>query len=761
MSEHTWERRIVDAILTARVLVLAIVLGITAVAGVFAGRVEFDSDIEIWFLEGDENLATYRDFLKRFDADELTVLGVFADDVFAPEVLQAVKKITDATMKEVPHAWRVRSLTNTDIVRRRGPGHVAVEPLVEDLPEDAEGYAELRKEALANPLLVGNLVSADGKATGLVVELDARDNNFTAKVAFIEGIRRLAVLHLPGSAEFHIAGSPPLDEAFYKYTERDFTILGPAAGLVVVFATLLLFRRWSAAVVPLSVVALANIWLFGLMGFLGLKINLVSSGLVALVLAVGVADSVHVLSDYYQALMKGMERDEAVAHATASLLVPCLFTSATTAAGFLALLTSDLAPISEFGWLAAVGVAIAFILSMTFIPCVLRYAKAPDPKFIERQRTGRVSRLLVWLGRPTPRRARITLAASVGLLLLAGYGLTKLDTEANPMNYFLPGDPVRESMTRVDQELGGASSFEFLVTTPDGGLKDPQTLVRLEAFANRVETLPGVARVLSVLDTLKETRKALTDGEQAGIPTPADHPHLAAQLYLFLEGADDFRTMVQGDYSVARLTARVRLSEANKLQREVHRVDAWIEELNDPTLTIVPTGFVKLMSDMEGYLFRSQISSLGLAIVIITGMMFLLLRSVRLGLFSMIPNLVPIALGLAFMALLGYALDPGTVMIGSIALGLVVDDTVHYLVRLKRNLGGGSLEDAIDRSMAQTGRPIIVTSLILAGGFATMGLGSFTPNVAFGLVTAGVILFAVVADLVMLPAALLVVRPKV
>ena len=755
-----WERRIVDAVLRHRLLVLGAVLAITVVAGYYASRVEFDSDIEIWFLEDDPNLVTYRDFLDRFSADEITVLGVFADDVFDPEVLGAIDKITEAAPDAVPHLWRVRSLTNVKIVRRRGPGHVAVERLTEGAPTDPDALAELREEALGNPLVAGNLVSADGKATAVILELDSKHNNFTDKVEFIEGLRGLARLHLPGSVEFHIAGGPPLDEAFYKYTERDFSLLGPAAALVVILAAFVLFRRVSAALVPLSVVGLASVWLFGLMGFLGLKINLVSSGLVALVLAVGVADSVHVLSDYYQALMGGMERDEAVAHATSTLIVPCLFTSLTTAAGFLSLLTSDLAPISEFGWLSAVGVVIAFLLSVTFIPCVLRYARPPDPAFVARQRDGRISRLLGWLGRPSPRRARATLGVSLVLVALAAWSITKLSTDANPMNYFLPGDPVRVAMQKVDTELGGSSSFEFLVTTRDGGLKDPEVLVVLDAFARRVESLPGTARVLSVLDSLKETRKALTDGEEVGIPTTTDHPHLAAQLYLFLEGEDDFSNLVQGDYAVTRLTARVRLSEANKLTAEVHHIDAWLKETNSDKLTIEPTGFVKLMADMEAYLFRSQVSSLSLAFVVITLMMFVLLRSVRLGLFSMIPNFVPIALGLAFMAVVGFPLDPGTVMIGSIALGLVVDDTVHFLVRLRRNLADAALPDAIDRSMAQTGRPIIITSLILAGGFATLGLGSFTPNVAFGLVSATVVLFALAADLVILPAVLLVLNPR-
>ena len=406
--------------------------------------------------------------------------------------------------------------------------------------------------------------------------------------------------------------------------------------------------------------------------------------------------------------------------------------------------------------------AIAFVLSMTLIPCLLTLFPAPPPEFVVRQRQSRLTHFLEWLGRPSRAFARAVLVAS--LLLTAGgaLALSHLDTEANPMNYFLPGDPVRDAMQRVDHEFGGSSSFEFMVETKPEGLKDQAILHRLDELSRRLESLPGVTNVLSVLDSLRETRRILTDGDSDAVPGPDDHPNLAAQLYIFLESDSDFSRDMLQNYSLTRLTARVRMSEAHLLTAEEPRVAGWLSgEFGGDDLRVRSTGFIKLMSEMEDYLVTSQIRSLLVAFTVIGLMMFLLLRSFRLGLFAMIPNFVPIAGGLAFMSIAGIALDPGTVMIGSIALGLVVDDTVHFLVRLKRNLADHELPEAIARSMHQTGRPIILTSLILAGGFGTMIFGSFTPNVAFGAVSAVVILMAVAADLLLLPAALLVLRPKV
>ena len=755
------ERRLVDVILRLRVVVLVVIALISAVAATFAAQVGFDSDIEIWFLDDDENLTTYHTFLDRFEADEITIIGLFGDDLFTPEVIAAVDAITEAAADK-PHVHRVRSLTNVKVVQSKGPGHVAVERLMTEVPLDDEAALALRDRVLAHEILQDNLVGASGQAIAIIAELDPAGNNFDDKITFVEALRGLAAEHIPPGVEWHVAGSPVLDEAFFKYTERDFAILGPLAFLVVVLACLLLFRRAIAVFVPLGVVGLSLIWLFGLMGALGVEINIISSGLMALVLAVGVADSVHVISDYLQALMAGHERDEAVAHATATLLVPCLFTSTTTAAGFLSLLIGDLEPVRQFGWLAAIGVTVAFVLSMTVIPCVLSLVPAPPPAYVVRQRQGRLTHLLERLGRPSRGAARAVVLASLALTVAGGFAVGQLDTEANPMNYFLPGDPVREGMQRVDQELGGSSSFEFMVETAPGGLKDHAILQRLDDLATRLESLGGVTHVLSVLDSLRETRRVLTDGESDAVPGPDDHPHLAAQLYLFLESDSDFSRDMRENYSLTRLTARVRMSEANLITAEEPRVAGWLrDDFGSDGLRVRSTGFIKLMSEMESYLFTSQVRSLLVAFTVIGLMMFLLLGSLRLGLLAMIPNFVPIAAGLAFMAVAGIALDPGTVMIGSIALGLVVDDTVHFLVRLKRNLADHELPDAIARAMHQTGRPIILTSIILAGGFGTLGFGSFTPNVAFGAVSAVVILVAMLADLVLLPSALLVLNPRV
>ena len=751
--------RFASFILRRRILVLALLALACIVAGNYACHLEFESSLEIWFRETDPNLTTYREFLDLFQADETLAYGLFCDDVFSPDTLATIDRMSRVA-EAIPFVHRVRSLATIKVFEAHDDT-VGIVRLMEAPPATADEADAIRRRATSQPLLAGNLFSHDGKATAIVVEMEHAANTTGEKARVVEQLAALARAESRDGRRVLLVGSPIFDTAFLRYTKRDFLLLAPAALLLVMLVVFIVFRRLSAALVPLSVVLLATLLTFGLMGALDIRINALTASLVSLILAVGVADSVHLLADYYQRLMQGLTPDQAVAKSIEHLLVPCFFTSATTCAGMLSLRVSELAPVRQFGWLAAVGVGFAFLLSFTYIPAVLRLARAPDPAFVARQAVGPMSRLLERLGRPSLGWSRAVLVVGALLTVGSAVAVTHLETGANPMNYFKKDDPHRVETAEYDAKLGGSTSIEYVVHAADEGFKDPAKLRRLAAFQDWLEGRRGVARTFSVVDSLKDVNRVMNGGDPRFSLVP-DSPALAAQYYLFMESEPDFESMLQPDYEVGRITARVDISDAGQLARNVPQLEAKIAtDFPDDDLTVEATGFVRLMNRMGVYLLSSQRRSFAVAFTVITLMMMLLLRSLRLGLFSLIPNILPILLGLAFMALAGIDLDPGTVMIGGIALGLVVDDTVHFLVALRRQVRlTPTIDEAVATTMRATGRPIIVTSIVLAAGFSILCLGNFTPNISFGMVSAVVILTALVADLVMLPAALIVIRPR-
>ena len=753
--------RYIETFFYYRKLILLIVGILTSIFLYFSMRVTFDNSIEIWFLKDDESLQTYMGFLDRFGADEVIILAMLADNIFRPDMLATLDKVTRAVEEASPFIYRVRSLTNIRIAASSNEV-IHIGPLIEKLPETQTEADIIREQALNNTILVKNLFSKDCKATAIIIELDPKGNNIASKIEVSSNLRKICQKYASEDIQLLLAGSPIFDDAFFRYNQRDFVIFGPVTLLFVLITCFLVFRRLSSTVIPLAVVILALIWTFGTMGIFNIKLNAISITMLAIILAVGVANTIHILADYYQQLMSGKTPNQAVRSSISNLFIPCLFTSMTTCAGMLSLTISALKPMREFAVFSAYAVALAFIFSFTVVPLVLHLSRPPNTAFVARQQKGLISRILRLLGAPSKKSSVCVVLIMLLLFPLAIWQLRYLDVGSNPIGYFKEDEPLIKDLKTIDNALGGSTTAELLVKAPNEGLKEPKILKRLDNLERWLEEQNGVSSVFSIVDTLKELHRVFNEDAEPPFAIPESRS-LIAQYYLLLEGEDDFNSIVQDNYSVGRITGRVNLSIADILSDQIPEINTTIQEqYNSKDLTVQLTGFIVLMAKMETYLLDSQIRSLICAFTVITLMMLILLRSWRLALFSMIPNIIPIFMGLSFMTSIDIDLDPGTVMIGSIVMGLVVDDTVHFLVRLKRQLNSGAnIEHGIANTMWDTGRPIIVTSILLAAGFSVLLFGSFQPDVNFGLISSFIIIFALLADLVLLPAALKLLRPKI
>ena len=749
----------VNFILRRRVAVLIVLLAITVPAGYFASGIQFDNTIEIWFLEGDAGLARYREFLDLFESDELIVIALAPGDVFTTRNLRYIDRVT-RRLEGVEHVLDAVSLTNVELPRAASDD-VMIGPLMREIPSGAGELAEIRRLAMANSILTGTLVSPRGDAAAIVARVEHIEGEFDYKVEMVEQIRSILSEESKGLPQLHLAGSVVIDEAFFRYTERDSKLFMPLIFLLITAVILAIFRRPSAVLLPLGVVALSLVWTFGFMGLLGLKINVISTILAPLLMAVGVADSIHILSQYYEDLEEGMTREQSIVAAFGNVFTPCLLTSLSSAAGLLSLLASALAPIRVFGALAALGVIIAFLISMVLIPVVLSFLKPPSGRFLESKSSGTLAGLLASLGRLGTRHAPVVAAVSIILSLGAVYSLTLLVVGTNSMDYFKESDPVRRAVDFVDTHIGGTVSLEFLLEGEmEGAFKEPEILAKVEALQSFLGDLPGVTGTFSIADYLKEMNRVMQGGDPDRNTLP-DTRAMAAQYMLLMEGTDEIESMVQDDSRVARVSARIRMEDSLALSGEVDEIERYLETNFTNGLKARATGLIKLMHDMEDYLLSSQVRSFSAAFVVILIMMALMLRSFKLGLLAMIPNFLPVLLTLGIMGAVGFHLDVGTVTVASIVLGLVVDDTIHFLHRFKEEVRRRrDSTEAIRAAIDSVGRPIVSTSIVLALGFWVLCLASFRPNIHFGLLSGIAILMALFADLVVLPAAITLLRPK-
>lgn len=738
--------------------VVLVVLAITGVAVMGARKVQSDNSLELWFDSDDAQLVAYRDFLDKFTGDQFAVVGVFADDVFSPVALDKIDRLSKA-FEELDTVHRVRSLTKAKIFQADGD-FIQIGPLVPAVPKTEEEARAIRKTALDSPLLQGMLVSRDGKATVIVAEVTSDLSSTEQKIAFTKSVEELMEREKAPGISYRLTGTPPTNAAFTLYSRKDLRTIIPLMALLVVAVAMVVFRRISAALIPLVVVAFSAVWTQGLMGALGFKSTVVTTVVPVLILAVGVLGSIHMLDGYFSHLRKGMDKVEAVLATVRHLFLPMFFTLLTTSAGLMSLVAVPLRPIREFGILAATGVAFSYMLSFTLVPVLLQFTKQPPVAFLERQSKGPLARLLRFFATQNPSVAKWVLGAAALLLAGSVLSLNRMVVGSNPLEYFKKDAPLRVSTMEIDRALGGTTSLELLVDAGPEGFKDPAKLRKLAEFEDWIEKQPAVNRAASIIDNLMEANRVLHGGDPAKHVLP-DTRELVAQYYLIMEGAEDFKYAMKNNYSLGRISIRAERSKAYELPRLTAAVEAKAVELQSAGIKVTTTGWVKMVSQIEDYLVQSQITSFLWAFPIITLMMSLLLRSLKLGLVAMVPNVTPIAFGLGFMALMGINLDPGTVMISSIGLGLVVDDTVHFMVAIARGMKSGmDLKAAVSEVIQEVGRPCTVSALVLAASFSIMMLGSFGPNVNFGLVSAFVIACAWLVELVLTPSLLMVLRPR-
>ena len=740
-----------------------------------ARELRVDTSMEVWFLDDDPDLISYRDFLEHFATDQIIVMVWEDPQLWTAEGLAFVDRVTraaqglrlpldpDAALADGAPSFgvqRARSITTMSEVVAE-PGMLRVSPLYDaDEPPDP---AALRVRVMADERLVGGLVSADGAVAAVILDVDPLVEDIALKVRLATALIELTDrLGSERDVSIACAGPTMLDDAFLRYTQRDMMTVIPGMGLVILIAILLLFRSGRALALPMAVVSMTCVLVAGLMAALGLKFTIVHTIVFPMMLGIGVASSVHVITRAMNLRRGGATAEVAASEALASLLAPCFFTMATTVAGLLSLSTASLAPVRELGGLGASGAAISFVLTFALGPRLLPLLPSPTGESGSLERMWLAwDELLEGLGRRVQRHALGVTVVAALLLLLSLAGLLRLEVGSNPLNYFMRDDPVRVNLEFVEQRLSGTTSLEiFIDTGRDGGMKDPAVLRSMVAVQRHLSSIDGIGSTFSLADYITELRKAFHGGAPAEARVP-DSRNEVAQLLVMLDDPSELDHWVDFEFRRGRINATLRMSDADKLVKEVDGVEALLAREFPPPLSAHATGMSKLISKMEAYLLSSQIRSLALAFVTVLVCMMLALGNFRLGLLSMIPNLLPIGMSLGLMGWLGMTLDPGTAMTGAVALGLVVDDTVHFLHHLRlRLIAGDSLSDATGSTLRETGRAITMTSIVLVAGFWLMCLASFVPNIQFGFLCGLAIALALLANLIVLPAVLALFQPR-
>lgn len=719
--------------------------------GTFALSIRVDSSVDNLLPQHDLERIYYEDVKRTFGGDEATVIAVFADDVFAPATLA---KIDDLSTKlaQVEGVSQVFSVTTLQGVGTDEFGALHVGRLMHELPKTAEEAADLKRRIVANPLYAGRAVSDDGKATGILVVYD-----LLSEAEFLERDIEGQIRGLLETAEdpegFAVTGIQTLKVNAARLMEEDLQRFLPVSFVVVVIILTWIFRTIRGVVLPLAAVTIGVVWTVAFMVLAETPINLGTLVLPPLLMAIGIAYTVHVVSRYYQEVEPGRPVEEAVRAMMDDLALPIAVAALTTIIGFGSLILSSIPAIREFGIYSVCGIAVIYVLMISFMPAALVALPAPRRGLHHRTREDWVVRLLRVLGERAIANRAFVFACALAICTFSLVGASRMKLETDYLQFLSASHPVRVENDRIAKALGGTQPV-FIVVDGDGpqAVSQLETLQAIDDLQKFILEQEGVDGAVSVVDYLRIVRGALNPDAAPGLP---ENQSEVNQLLLFV-AAKDIKPVANADFSRANIIVGTRLSGSTAISAFVDRIETYARTRFRRELSVHATGTVVLLNRSADAVARGQIRGLVQVLAVLFVVMSLLLLSVRGGLVSLVPNVVPIVILFGVMGWAGISLNISTSMIAGIAIGIAMDDTIHYLTAFNqhvRRLGNERL--AILNVARSVGMPIVFTSIVLAAGFLVVCLSNFVPIIHFGVLASLTMIIALFADLVLTPALLM------
>ncbi len=750
-------------------------------------KITIDTSSEGFLHEEDPILQAYNDYRDQFGRDEMVVLAIKPEKVFDQAFLKKLKAFHDELEAKVPYLDDINSLINARNTRGEGD-RLIVEDLLENWPQNEAELRVREQLAMGSRLYRNFLLSEDGKFTAVMIRTSAFSGGEAsedvlagfeeeADTVGTEGEQERSYLTDAENSEvvtaitdivaryngddFPIlaAGSPVVVDRLKRAMQHDMQTFTKFALLVIALTLALLFRRISGVLMPLVVVVLSLLSTFAVMAASGTAIKLPTQILPSFILAVGVAASVHLLAIFFRHYDKHGSKDKAVGFAMGHSGLAIFMTGLTTAAGLFSFAASEVAPIADLGRFAGAGVMISLLYTLILLPALIALVPIRRKQVPAVEQHGFMDRVLAAVAAFSARHSK-GIVISSGLLLLIGIGgLVQISFYHNPLTWLPEHWEVRQANDMIDRELRGSGVTELVIDTGEvNGLYEPQVMARLETLHGNVERIQMegvfVGKTTSVMDILKESNRALNENREEFYRLPQTRELIAQELLLFENsGSDDLEDFVDSQFSKARFSAKTPWVDAASHANLIREMERQAEAAFGDTVEYYVTGMGSLFSRTMSAAIESTKQSYVIAAIVIAVMMMALLGSVGLGLVSMIPNLLPIILAMCVMGYLDMPLDMFTMLIGSIAIGLVVDDTIHFMHNFRRYYqDSGNVELAVRKTLLSTGRAIMVTTIVLSSGFYIFMAATMGNVFNFGLITGTTIVLALLADLVLAPA---------
>jgi len=745
-----------------RYLVILTIFSLLVWAGSGVRFLEFNPDDRVVFKPDNPQLLALETLENTYSKSNhvLFVLASKEGHVFTKEILATIEELTH-TAWQIPYSIRVDSITNFQHTRVFEDDLVTgnlIENAAYLTPAEIE---EIRLVALNEPILVNKVISPTGHVTGINVTVLIPEGNPDAiyeVVNFVRQLRDKMRTENP-NLEIYLFGGVIIDNAFSEASAQDIKNLLPIMFVILLVVLGILLRTFSGVLITALVICLSIIPAMGLAGWIGIKLSPPSAAAPNIILILAVADCVHIMNSFYNAMRSGLEKHKAIVEAFRINVAPVFLTSLTTAIGFLSLTFSDSPPFQDLGYIAAMGVGAAFLLTTTLLPVlmVILPAKVGSTQIWQNQAMHHFSEFVI--------SQHKFLLGGITLLIIGLFVfIPHNELNSNFLKFFDKTMEIRQVTDFTAKNLTGVHYIDYSVESnePDG-INDPAFLAHLENFTQWLRKQPEVVYVRSLSDVMKRLNRDMHGGNPDWYRLPETRD-LAAQMLLLHEMSLpyglDLNDQINVDKSATRVTISLNALSSNEILAFEQEIQAWLKENAPVSLPkIIGTGTDIIYGHLNYRMISTMLISIGTALVLISFILILALRSLKIGLISLIPNLVPAAMAFGLWGLLVGQIGLAVSVVAAMTLGIIVDSTIYFLNKYldARKKNGMNATEAVHYTFSTVGMAIWINSMVLIAGFSVLILSHFHINSVLGALTSIVIAFALLTDLVFLPSLLMTI----
>ncbi len=743
-----------------------VVLLVLMLVGAAASGMRFLSlttDYRVFFSADNPELLAFEELENTYTKNDnvMFILAPAGGDVFTEQSLRAVIELTEKAW-QTPYSIRVDSLSNFQYTEAEGDDLI-VRDLVSEDGLDAASREKIRRIALTEPALVNRLVSERGHVTGISVTVQLPGKRMSEVPEVVAFARELAdeMRAAYPDIEVRLSGLVLMNNAFSEASQYDMQTLVPLSFALMLLTLALLIRGFSGTVATLFVILFSITMAMGLGGYIGYPITPPSASAPIIILTVAIANSVHILVTMLHEMRLGRDKKSAIVESLRINMQPVFLASFTTALGFLSMNFSEVPPFQHLGNLVAMGVLASFGLAVVLLPAMM----AVLPVRVERIRDDE-SHLMHRLGDFVVTRRRGLMWGMLGVIVILVAAVPRNELNDVFVHYFDERVSFRQDADFMTQNLTGLYLIDYSLDSGEsGGISNPEFLRQVDAFAEWYRAQPETIHVNTLTDIMRRLNKNMHGDDPAWYRLP-DRRELAAQYLLLYEMSLpyglDLNNQINVDKSATRFTVTLKTLSTNEVLALERRAAQWLADNAPHIVKAKGSGPTIMFAHIGKRNIISMLTGTTLALVMISLLLIFALRSLKIGMVSMIPNLVPAAMGFGLWGLLVGEVGLSLSVVAGMTLGIVVDDTVHFLskyLRARREEGLNS-EAAVRYAFRRVGMALLITSIVLVVGFLVLASSSFQLNAGMGLLTAIVIAFALLADFLFLPPLLMKLEEK-